>query len=324
MYSEFPFSKCCNSHLKESPKLIHNGIRAAVRDYSKVIVPRLDSIHDMKESAEVYEWQPHELNTNSPGNSILKPGGVKAAFTLSMAATKIEVLIRETYCDIVTDPHFHEIKNFVVNTILQSFPSTSPISITNKIFSKNYRDTLLGDIDRSFQDKYIELKIDDYFDASATFLLYCRDLAPGTLLAKPRLYETYRAIWKLDNDDHKLFDRKYFLREHFRVAWATTVVDEYFRIGFLMNLDRFMQYFSREISEGAVLVCDDNFYDSDLSTASVPYLNSSVDTLDTVSISESVPKSLRFDDHVDIVGINKEEPAFYVNHSTTERSLSHL
>lgn len=338
--SGFPFNQCDNRHLKDSDKTIFNGIKSSIRDYRKFQdVSRLHSTNKMANETipEVYEnqlEQPHpEVFNNFPGTSILKPATRKPTFALNLAATKIELLIREIYFDIITDPRFNEIKNFVVNMVLQAFSSSSPTSISNKIFSKSYRDTLLGDIDECFQDKYIELKIDEYFDASASFLMYPCDKALDRLLSQPKLYERYRCIWKLDTDDYKMFDRKYFIREHFRKTYKALgsdsrddLADEYFKIGFLMNLDRFMHYFSKEMTDTSAQFCDETVHDSDLCSVSIPYLTSSVetldtvisDTLDTVSISDTLPKSLRFHEHANIIDINEEEPAFYVNYNIAE------
>ena len=339
-FSEFPFNQCDNRHLKDSQKIIFSGIKSSIRDYRKFQdVSRQHSTNKMANETipEVYENQLEQLHPgvckNVPGTSILKPASRKPTFTLNLAATKIELLVREIYVDIITDPRFNEIKNFVVNMILQAFSSSSPTSISNKIFSKSYRDTLLGDIDECFQNKYIELKIDEYFDASASFLMYPCDIALDELLSKPKLYERYRCIWKLDNDDYKMFDRKYFIREHFKNTYKSSgsdsrddLADEYFKIGFLMNLDRFIHYFSKEMKDTSAIFCEETVYDSDLCSISIPYLSSSVetldtvisDTLDTVSISDTIPKSLRFHEHANIIDINKEEPAFYVNYNIAE------
>ncbi|KAK6459623.1 uncharacterized protein RJT20DRAFT_17586 [Scheffersomyces xylosifermentans] len=382
-YASFPFSLCDIDNLKDSSKSLTTGLTSALFGYRYFTDEQEDDsefdyeddyqddfeeeddyydddeLTDLEEDlSDIEKTDPQEAVTprSSPSTfkfaqtlkPSLKPLEDINTMSLSLTRNKISSIISEYFPSVIHDEDFREIKNYVTNSILESFETSDISTICNKIIRKSYRQTLVSQIRELFIDKFEEMKIDAFFDHTTSFLTHFEDFKDYGLLTNPNMYEKYMKIWKLDKPNYKYYGKDYFIEDYFGIfkyypakESTQSKVDLHLRAGFLMNFDKFYTYYGRDLKSGKLQYDDDDSSDEsdyeeeystkdneDLESFNLYSTGSSNYTYRSSTSSESSTsdsrrsstksadekyKSLRFNDQVDIVSIDIYEPVNYVH-----------
>lgn len=391
IYNKFPFKECTFSNLKETPKHISIGLRSSLRDTYKPISLALQQYLERTETEQGLsqglfqmgfleeEYLTEELAIDelfelvakkvlqSPLKSNLKQIQDskidREQQNIDKAREQVGGVLDSEYTSILEDVSFLDIKNYVINSVMQKSKNIKKLSE-----GKLAEDALMDEIDELVNDKYIDLKQDAFFDNCTVFFVYpykiaslgcdegdtqdqgvqdeevfkydvtldiesCyRHIIPS--LTHPTIYDSYKDIWQLQHNEYKYYDREFYYSEYFDILkfFSTKnqeqrTADEYLKRALTMNVEKFMVYYSKELNEEET---DDEFEEQE----------SFIFALDGTDLTESISiwsedsgdefeeeeeeinikmdgliiggKSLRFNDHVDVIGINTEEPAFFV------------
>ncbi|CAK9439213.1 uncharacterized protein LODBEIA_P34370 [Lodderomyces beijingensis] len=248
--------------------------------------------------------------------------------SLSLCRAKLEHMINEYFpLEVINDDRIYvHIKHYIINSIIQNEGNID--QFLTRIVNHRFKNELSDVVKSIFIEKYEELKLEELIDRFYAFL-NCKTTPTQALLAKvvnPGLYDKYYKIWRLDAKDFAYYDEEYFF-DYFNNGGksATSIEHLILQNGFLINYKRFVFYFTRDIAS----YCDDSeddddedegegeasaSFDSDLDKT----LDFSVEHIEEVSNSISLdplthtPKSLRFNDEIDIININRYLPVDHV------------
>ncbi|RLV94907.1 hypothetical protein JA1_001455 [Spathaspora sp. JA1] len=322
LYTKFPFNCCSDDHLRDSPTLIYHGIDLTIQ-FGMIDVQEIQEFErvrlineedeeeeddDMQdicgdtlgvEDMEIVPPSPI-LPPSRPRRPSLKKNHKSSDVSFSMSRDKICSIINEHFSQVRHEDSFTQIRNYVVNCILESFGDLDIDKICQRLINKSYRGQLTGKVKTMFIEKYEEMKLDSLMDYFCNLFNVSQGISINQT-NNPQFYEKYYRIWKLQLNDYQYYDQEYFFDCYIN---ATTIQNLFLQNGFLLNYTRFKHYFTRDImnhpydgEEEEEEEPEDIVIDSDYSTSKgrvrQVYEYTPAQFVD-------IPKRLRFDDDIKI------------------------
>ncbi|CAI5758268.1 unnamed protein product [Candida verbasci] len=299
LYSKFPFNQCIDDHLKDTTNLIKHGVNLTIQ-------LNLLDLKDEEEDEEYYVSLPPSpiIVPVEPHRSSLRRGSSSSSsssqsMSLIICKNKIENIIQE-YFPMKNEKIFTTISNYVINIILQNEDIEK---FLNKIINHRFKNKITEEIKALFIEKYEEIKLEELIGYLNNHLQFqVKDLL------NPNLYLKYYKIWKYDLQNYKYYEEEYFFDYFSRNITTSNIL---LQNAFLINYKRFIKYFTIDLKnyEDDEDDEDDQIIEEETNG---PNYTTKYDTIEIDSIDDHIPKSLRFNDDIDIININRFLPVDHI------------
>lgn len=256
--SQFPFTKCNSPLLVDTLKSVRTGISHALVDYRKDLpgqyqrhLDRLEYLArqqpetvEYDEELELVKVDKTDYSEESAPSSILAPCLSQSDEGLGVVKQKFVELIQTRFAGCKDDVNFDLTVNFTVNSYIQDLETSDTFSICQEILAQERDGLLYEDLDELFISQYNEVKLFSYIDYTHS----CFNDANGLEreVDNPKLFNKFSEIWKFNPTSYRDFDNDYyeFLLRDIRYV-EFDVVENYNKLGLLMNLDKFLFYFDK-------------------------------------------------------------------------------
>lgn len=242
------------------------GIRGAIQDkgpaFSSAFLQYLeraqasDSDEDNEEEStvlsieELLEEDLVRRKHTQPGALNLRVAELHQETSLAVVTNLIHSIINECFGKKSDEKHFDEIANYTANSIIQE-----SLNLT-ELVDDDYRETLELQIIALFNDKFIDMKHEAFFDLCTAFYLYPLSLPESAKNTEnPDLFVQYADIFALQHDEYRYYDRAFYQMDYFDILKSAhkTIeereVDEYLMNAFMMNIDKYMVYYGRRLKQ---------------------------------------------------------------------------